>query len=262
MQQAADFLEESQALETLIQTLDGSALTRPTLFKDWTIEDIIQHIHILNLAAHMALTDEEAFEAYATALIANKGRMRAFEDEWLLGLRGEALIDAWRHFYPVAAAAFAEAGPQQRLNWFGPPMSARSAITARQMETWAHGQAIYDLLGVERVDTDRLRNVAHLGVLTMGWSFTGRGLETPSPAPQVILSAPSGAVWRWNDGAPGRVEGTATEFCQVVTQTRNVADTALILEGDVAKAWMAIAQCFAGAPQDPPPPGFRRRNSA
>ena len=43
----------------------------------------------------------------------------------------------------------------------------------------------------------------------------------------------------------------------MVTQTRSVADTALRLEGPVAKQWMAIAQCFAGPPHDPPAPGTR-----
>ena len=38
-------------------------------------------------------------------------------------------------------------------------MSARSSISARLMETWAHGQAVYDRLGVVRVDTDRIRNI-------------------------------------------------------------------------------------------------------
>jgi len=33
-------------------------------------------------------------------------------------------------------------------------MSACSCITARQMETWAHGQAIYDELGQTRQNTD------------------------------------------------------------------------------------------------------------
>jgi hypothetical protein len=53
------------------------------------------------------------------------------------------------------------------------------------------------------------------------------------------------------------VRGDALEFCQVVTQTRNVADTALEVVGDVATRWMSIAQCFAGGPVDPPKPGER-----
>ena len=52
--------------------------------------------------------------------------------------------------------------------------------------------------------------------------------------------------------------GGALEFCQVVTQTRNVADTALVVIGAPATTWMRIAQCFAGPPEEPSPPGLRR----
>jgi hypothetical protein len=70
--------------------------------------------------------------------------------------------------------------------------------------------------------------------------------------------APSGAIWEWNeDNESDRVSGDALDFCYVVTQTRNVADTGLVVVGDVAKQWMAIAQCFAGGPADPPKPGER-----
>jgi hypothetical protein len=55
------------------------------------------------------------------------------------------------------------------------------------------------------------------------------------------------------------VEGSASEFCQVVTQVRNVADTRLRVSGETARRWMAIAQCFAGGPETPPAPGTRFR---
>jgi uncharacterized protein (TIGR03084 family) len=126
------------------------------------------------------------------------------------------------------------------------------------METWAHGQEVYDLLGVERVDTDRIRNIAVLGVNTFGWTFVNRKLAVPQPVPHVRLDAPSGDVWEWNAGVESDlVAGSASEFCQVVTQVRNLADTKLRVEGEVAKRWMSIAQCFAGPAEDPPPPGTR-----
>jgi hypothetical protein len=53
------------------------------------------------------------------------------------------------------------------------------------------------------------------------------------------------------------VEGSAAEFCQVVTQVRNIADTKMRVVGPAAAAWMSIAQCFAGPPEDPPPLGTR-----
>jgi uncharacterized protein (TIGR03084 family) len=76
----------------------------------------------------------------------------------------------------------------------------------------------------------------------------------------LVLTAPSGAVWTLGEEAgEERISGSAEEFCQVVTQTRNVADTSLEVSGENAKQWMAIAQCFAGAPNDPPPPGTRKK---
>jgi uncharacterized protein (TIGR03084 family) len=76
--------------------------------------------------------------------------------------------------------------------------------------------------------------------------------------PYVRLTAPSGDTWEWGEPSETeRIEGSAAEFCQVVTQTRNVADTALQLTGARAAAWMRVAQCFAGPPEQPPAPGTR-----
>jgi len=139
-------------------------------------------------------------------------------------------------------------------------MSALSSITARQMETWAHGQEVFDVLGAERVDTDRIRNIAHLGVSTFGWTFINRGMVVPDPAPFVQLTGPSGVVWNWNTPQnDNMVQGQASDFAQVVTQVRNVAETGLNVTGQGAQDWMKLAQCFAGPPVDPPAPGQRYR---
>ena len=73
-----------------------------------------------------------------------------------------------------------------------------------------------------------------------------------------FLTGPSGAVWEWNRADDSnRITGSAVEFCQVVTQGRNILDTKLEVVGNAASQWMSIAQCFAGAPSDPPRPGER-----
>ena len=137
-------------------------------------------------------------------------------------------------------------------------MSARSSITARQMETWAHSQAIFDLKGVEREESDRIQNIVVLGVNTFAWTFQARQQTPPGPMPQLVLSAPSGAEWTYGEAQDdNRISGSAVDFARVVTQTRHVQDTALQVSGAVAQTWMANAQCFAGPPNDPPPPGTR-----
>ena len=139
-------------------------------------------------------------------------------------------------------------------------MSVRSSITARLMETWAHGQAVYDVLGEERQNTDRIRNIVVLGVNTFGWTYKVRGEEPPGPMPHLVLTAPSGEIWRYGEPSDTeRISGQAAEFCQVVTQTRNVRDTALEVRGANAADWMSKAQCFAGPPETPPAAGTRRR---
>jgi uncharacterized protein (TIGR03084 family) len=130
--------------------------------------------------------------------------------------------------------------------------------TARYMETWAHSQEVYDLMKVKRTETDRIKGIATIGMKTFGWTFVNRGLEVPGPAPSVRLIAPSGEIWEWNGPSDSEhISGDAVDFCHVVTQGRNIADTKLEVVGDVATQWMAIAQCFAGGPVDPPKPGER-----
>ena len=64
---------------------------------------------------------------------------------------------------------------------------------------------MYDLLGTERVDRDRIKNIALLGVNTFGWTFACRSLEIPPKAPYVRLTAPSRSMM----GMVGRFEGPA-----------------------------------------------------
>jgi uncharacterized protein (TIGR03084 family) len=264
IQQAIDFRDESDALFALLDTLDDSAWARNTQFKQWTINDIVAHLHIGNHLADLSLTDGDAFSEFVRGLAAASKQAGARRLDsthaWLGGLRNRDLLYRWRDFYREMTDRFAAAEPRKRVKWVGPDMSVLSSITARLMETWAHGQAIYDLLGQERSVNDRIRNVAVIGINTFGWTFANRKLPVPADRPYVRLTSPSGARWEWNEpDQMNVVEGSAVEFCQVVTQTRNIADTRLKVVGETARSWMSMAQCFAGPPETPPPPGTRFR---
>jgi uncharacterized protein (TIGR03084 family) len=266
IEQAQDFCDESDALYTLLEPLDDADWTRPTQFKGWTANDIIGHLHWGNYAADLAVRDPSAFAEFARTMTTARSAGSAstiLARAGIEGLSGRALLERWRNYYRPMTARFTVADPRQRAPWFGPDMSVRSSITARLMETWAHGQALYDLLGQTRQDTDRIRNIAVLGVNTFGWTFTNRGLPVPEDRPYLCLTAPSGAIWEWGEASDSnRIEGSAVEFCQVVAQTRNIADTRLQVVGATATRWMAIAQCFAGPPENPPAAGARIRQVA
>jgi uncharacterized protein (TIGR03084 family) len=260
--QPADFRDETEALYARLAPLGESALARETAFKTWTIGDIVAHLHVWNWGADLALTDPARFDETFRALddvLAKGGTMRDFERRHLGGLGEHGLIEGWRNFAVAMADRFAAADPSARVKWAGPDMSVRSSITARLMETWAHGQAIYDLLGILRRNADRIRNIVVLGINTYEWSFKVHGRTPPSPKPHLRLTAPSGALWTWNEASESDlIEGPAEDFCQVVTQVRNIADTRLTVRGAPAAAWMKTAQCFAGPPETPPAPGARR----
>ncbi|MEL6830534.1 MAG: TIGR03084 family protein, partial [Pseudomonadota bacterium] len=101
-------------------------------------------------------------------------------------------------------------------------------------------------------------NIVVLGVNTFGWTYKTRRVQPPGPMPHVRLTAPSGAIWTYGDESEIElISGPAEAFCQVVTQTRNIADTDLSVTGRVATDWMSKAQCFAGPPETPPAPGTR-----
>ncbi|CAO3419876.1 TIGR03084 family metal-binding protein [Azospirillum doebereinerae] len=260
--QIRDFDAEVQDLAAVLEPLAEAEWDRVTLFKGWTINDVILHLHASDV---LAIASARSTEAYAS-LRADMQRLRAsglsmIEESRLRfpGLRGRDLLDRWRAQADELCDLLVARDPKDRLDWAGPGMSVRMFATARQMETWAHGQEIHDALGLDRIAHDRIENIATIGVKTFGWSFLNRNRSVPDVAPHVALVAPSGRVWAWNEPNERElISGRAVEFCQVVTQVRNVADTKLVVRGDAARSWMAIAQCFAGPPVDPPAPGTRR----
>jgi uncharacterized protein (TIGR03084 family) len=261
LQESIDLRAEADELHAFVETLAPDDWGRPTLFKAWTPWDVVAHLHYFDRVSLLALTDEEAFAKKRKELIqklaAGVGNAEQARDE-LGDLEPTELVERWISTCHQMADELGSSDAKRRLPWFGPDMGVRMFTTARLMETWAHGQELYDLKGVRRAPTDRIHHIAVIGMKTFAWTFVNRGLEVPGPPPYVRLVAPSGAIWEW--GEPSETEcvrGDALEFCQVVTQTRNVADTALEVVGDVATRWMSIAQCFAGGPVDPPKPGER-----
>ncbi len=260
--EAADFRAECDALHALLQGRDDAEFARATQFKDWTVDDVIAHLHMWNHAVNLSVTDETAFDAFVQAFHDAGRRHFPYTHEWSGGLKGQALLAAWYGLCSDMEPLWRDLDPERRVKWVGPPMTVRMSMIARQMETWSHGQEVFDVFGVARQDEDRIRNIAELGVRTFGYTFANRGIERPAVKPFVRLTAPSGAVWTWNEESDtDYVAGPAADFCQVVTQTRNIADVGLEVRGDAATRWMAIAQCFAGGPNDPPPPGARHAAS-
>lgn len=251
LQQAKDLLEEGEELKALLDQLEPSDWDTPTPFKDWTINKVIQHLHGSDKMAVLSLNSREDFEAA-------KSDPKVVLAEMNPTQTGAQLLNDWWSYFTQMCELLGKSDPDFRVPWFGPDMGVKMFTTARQMETWAHAQDIYDLQKQARNNTDRIKNIAVIGVKTFGWTFANRKMAPPGPPPFVRLTAPSGDIWEFNEPSEtSKVEGSAVEFCHVVTQGRNIQDVNLTVVGEVAEQWMAIAQCFAGKPEDPPAPGAR-----
>jgi hypothetical protein len=51
MQQAEDFRAECVALAAILEDLPEAEFHRPTLFKNWTIDHVLGHLHLFNVDA-------------------------------------------------------------------------------------------------------------------------------------------------------------------------------------------------------------------
>lgn len=262
-----DLRAEYAELAGLVRGLSPEQWRLRSDFYGWTPWDEIAHLLYFDETALLAATDAEAFArdtAALTAQLAAGREISAIAREKYGHLDGAALLAHWEPVSAQLTDALAALDPKARLPWYGPSMSARSFATARLMETWAHGQDVWDVVRRRRPAGTRLRHIAHIGVTTFGWSFVNRGLPVPAVVPYVALQPPPGGpegegAWTWGDPAsPEWVRGTAEDFCLLVTQRRNVADTALRYSDGAAREWLQIAQCFAGEPASAPPPGVRR----
>jgi uncharacterized protein (TIGR03084 family) len=245
----ADLAAESAALDSILAVLPPDAWQKLTPAAGWNVADQVSHLAYFDQAALLAIADPDEFRRRAELLMAGPADLTDQIAAEHRNRRGTDLLDWSRSARQGLLAGFAGVDPARRLPWYGPDMSPASSVTARLMETWAHGQDICDALGAERPPTGRLRHIAHLGVRTMAFSFAVHGLPVPADQVRVELLGPDGGLWAWGPpDAASRVSGTALDFCLVVTQRRNPADLELDVRGGTARDWIAIAQAFAGPP--------------
>jgi uncharacterized protein (TIGR03084 family) len=244
-----DALAEHDALAAILTGIAEEDWERPTPAAGWTIRDQISHLAYFDGAARLSMVDPDAFRAARAEAVAD---IEKFVDVTLAygrGIPGSELLDRFGEERRSLVAAARAVPDGVRIPWYGPDMAVASSVTARIMETWAHGQDVADALGVTRPPTDRLRHVCDIGIRARPFSYRSRGLEPPDTPLRVELVAPDGSVWDWGPpDAADRVSGPALDFALVVTQRRLLADTSLEAEGDDARTWIAFAQAFAGNP--------------
>ena len=243
-----DLEAEEAALDAVVADLTEDQWRTPTPAVGWDVRDSVAHLAFTEDLALATLNDPDEFRIARDALL-DAG------EEALVGagrsMPGSAVLDWWRASTTAVRAGLRPLDGRDRLLWFAGPMSAMSFVTARIMETWAHGQDVRDALGHPPSVSARLRHVADLGVRARPFAYQARGRPVPELPVRVELAAPGGETWTWGEpGAADRVTGPALDFCLVVTQRRNPADSAVAATGSAATEWIGIAQAFAGPATD------------
>jgi len=245
----ADLTAEGDRLESIVAGLDADGWRTPTPAAGWTVATQVAHLAWTDEVAVAAATDKSAWDAVVTEALEDP---EGFVDaEALRGAEASpgVLLTRWREARTKLAEALRTTPPGQKLPWFGPPMSPTSMATARFMETWAHSLDVHEALGVEPERTDRIRHVAHLGVRTRNFAYLVHEREAPEEEFRVELTAPSGDRWTYGtEDSSQTIQGSAWDFCLLVTQRVHRRDTDLVAQGRDANEWLSIAQAFAGPP--------------
>jgi uncharacterized protein (TIGR03084 family) len=207
----ADLEAECDSLDALVAGLDSAGWDTPTPAEGWTVKDQISHLASVDEWAALAAGDPERFRAWVASLPADDpDALVNGPVEQARSRPGADVLAWWRQARAGLAGALEGVDPAARAPWFGPSMAIFTLLTARLMETWAHGEDVAGALGVERPPTARLRHIAHLGVRTRGFAYASRGLPLPPVDVRVKLTGPGGETWTWGDEAapsPGQRAG-------------------------------------------------------
>jgi len=244
VQLVGDLEAEQVELQAVVAALGADAWLTPTPAWGWDVRDTI---------AHLADTDEMAIDTVRGgphAINDVAARSASGADVTYRGvLRGRRLtgreVGAWWERTSAAERTLLRGlEPDARVPW-GIGMRAPSFVTARLMETWAHGVDVRNALGVPMVDSDRLAHVAWLATRALPYAYSVAGIEPPTTPLRVELALPSGAEWAYGPAdAADRITGSAGEYCRVFVQRLAPADTNLVIEGAAARTAIAVARAF------------------
>ncbi len=235
---------EQHDLERLLRTLDEDEWLMPTPAVGWDVRDQVSHLADTEEIAHDTMTggqrqlNKEALsfpspEAF-TESGCEKGRKMA----------GPEVLEWWVRGAARSREVLAAKDPKERIPW-GLGMSARSFVSARLMETWAHGLDVRAAVGAELNFTPRLKDVAFLIIRALPYAFRHAQREQPPGEMRVDLTF-DGETWRFGpEDADSHITGEAQEFCRVGVQRMKRADaTTLKAEGELAEAALDVARAF------------------
>jgi len=238
-----DLVAEGDELDVLVAA--RADWSEPTPAAGWTIAHQIAHLASADANVLIAIRTPDAFDAVLKQAEATGSRYADLDAAAGAATPRSELLEQWRAGRADVAAALRDIPLDHGFPWYGSQLTAALMVPLRLMETWAHGQDIFDAVGVSHRATGRLRHVASLGVIGRELSFYAAQLPTPAEPFRVELTGPDDRTWVWGPAdAAQRVRGSALDFCLRVTQRRPLAETDLTAIGEDAQKWLDIARVF------------------
>ena len=146
----ADLQAEGDELADVLADLGETGWETMTAAEPWRVKDQISHLAWNDDATVRALTQPVEFLA---AKPEGPQAIQAMVDQVIVDyqhLPGTEMLSWFRGARGSLIQAFAGRDPKERMPWYGPEMSLASKLTARFMETWAHGYDVFDALGTDQ----------------------------------------------------------------------------------------------------------------
>ena len=247
-----ELAEEQNDLLGVVQNLGADSFNLPTPAIGWDLGDQIVHLAFFDRVASQAIAHGEEFAQMAQALEADPHHF-GHSIRMLRALPCPEMLAEFKaardEFIEVARAH-----PGKSIQWFGPPMKTESMVTARLMETFAHGVDIRDALNEPLTVAARHLDVVYLGYRTVAYSFLLHGLAKPEGDIEIEVKMPDhsiinvGVATIDEHGEENRISGSLGDLALLVVQRRNRHDLDLVVTGSFARAWVEIAQAYAGPP--------------
>lgn len=255
----SDLIAEQSQVDVLVQDLTEEQWLAPLPNVEmWNIKDAIIHIAFFDYAASKLMRGEaEDLLAFSED---DSGQDQYIRATKFHHLTGSQVLNWWREERTRMASAFYNKNSKERIPWApGLPMSAKSLVSARLMELWAHSVDIYDALGIEPIVKERITSTLFLSWQARPNAYRINGLEMPETPVYLELTLPSGTLWsKGEPGAANSIKGNAKEWALVAIRRRNWMDTDLDIHGEEARRLASIVQTYAGW-ADPAPPAKRKR---
>lgn len=240
----AELEEEQREIDELLTSLSPDQWRLATPAAGWDVRDQVSHLADTNEVAYDTMTGgarplndaATSFSSPEEFTEAGCERGRAMDPAQVLAW--------WRDTAALVNTTLRAKDPKERIPW-GLGMAARTFVTARHMEHWAHALDIRNAIGAPIEATPRLRNVAWLIVNAFPYAFVVAGITPPPGAVRAELTF-DGDTWVvGREDADNVISGDALEFCMLgVQRVRRDEATTLTAKGELAELALTHARAF------------------